>query len=147
MAKSVQTVPPKGIKSSVPPQDPLDQLRDRIVAHLSKDAWDRAMFPRKRTFQAALKDRSRHVVEDWVPGKRIRGVYLGVFVHRSDKYRAIIAKGGTVQIFREPSPGNRMQELTAPLDRVAVGTFVEIDCVDASRFTVRARPKPMKEFQ
>jgi hypothetical protein len=117
---------------------PLDQLRDRIVAFLSDEpTW---------TFKEALKDGS---YETWVPGKRIRGVYIGAFVAGRNAFRAIIAKGGTVQMFRDglSSDGELVVELERKLDHVAVGTFTEIECLGKDRFNVRARPKPMKEFQ
>ena len=77
--------------------------------------------------------------------ERFAEVYRGHAGMANYPWRAIIASNGTVQMFSDVLDWNR--ELAARLDRVAVGTFVEIEYVDADRFNMRARPKPMKEFE
>jgi hypothetical protein len=98
------------------------------VAQVSKDPV--------RTFEDALGD---HLFELWTPGKRIRGVYLGMvrvsFVEawslealprRSvDNVGAIISSEGTIPTFPW-NAGHR--DFLRQLKPLPVGTLVSIEC-------------------
>jgi hypothetical protein len=106
----------------------MDRLRDRIVALVTKD--------KHLTFKAALKNRAKLVLEEWVVGKRIRGVYLGAFVWREWEFRAIMATDGTLQVFQEMAG---VRKRVPQLDRVPVGALVSVEMGDDT-FHVKSKP-------
>jgi len=106
------------------------------VAYLSED-----------TDQTFTADISNHVFEEWVPGKRIRGVYLGAYVFRRMEFMAVSASNGTIQTFTTTSRPYR-NEPESLLERVPVGALVSIECLALDHFHVESKPwKALKSLQ